>query len=236
MIRIRSATLADLPFYLELQRSSWGIDMAVAESKAQYRFDTILDRILIAEEDGQPVGTTTITRLSGYDFGNPMSWNKATGDGWCTTHDPNGTVCFGVDLSIKPEYGSKVLDALYAGCGHLVILSGTKYAIFGGRLPGWKRYLERNPGADPETYLWGRTPSGRYLDPQVDMYMKAPGLRVIALIPDYFADDDSQNYGVLLRWRNPFYGLPVRRLWAKLFLIGYALWQRIDLRLKGRNL
>jgi hypothetical protein len=230
VIRIRKATHEDVPAYLALQESSWGTDMAVAERKAKNRFDVYLDGILMAEIDGKPVGTTTIIRLPGYDFDHPLTWDEATGDGWCDTHRPDGTICFGVDLSVAKGEALGVVDALMAGCMQLVVEAGTKYCVLGGRMPGFAKYLAKHPGTTAEEYLWTRNSKGRFFDPQVNMYSKVPRLAVMKLIPDYFDDPESLNNGVLLRWRNPFYRLPGSRFCATLPVRGYNLWQRYERR------
>jgi hypothetical protein len=227
VITIRRAVPEDLDYYLKLQAESWGQDMAVKELAAKNRFDVCPGGILIAEEDGQPVGTTTVIRLAGYDFDHPMTWDETTGEGWCDTHRPDGSICFGVDLSVAKGQGGSAVDALMAGCMQLVIEAGTKYCILGGRMPRYARYKRHHPDIDPEEYMRKQV-NGRYVDPQVNMYSKVPGLSIVSLIPEYFDDPDSLNYGVLLRWRNPFYKLPFRRLFAKVPVKGYNLWQWVD--------
>ncbi len=230
MIKVRQATYDDLPAYLEIQQESWGNEMAVNERKAKDRFNWCLEGILVAEVDGVVVGATTMIRLASYDFAHPLTWDQATGEGWCNTHDPKGSICFGVDLSATKIHPRGTVDALMAGCMQLVIKSGVKYCILGGRMLGYQYYLENNPEAplEPEEYLWMRTDNGRYLDREVNMYSKVPGLRILGLIPDYFDDPASLNYGVLLRWRNPFYRVPGRKLFARVPLLGYDQWQKLD--------
>lgn len=232
MIKVRKATFDDIPAYLELQRESWGDSMAVQEQKAKERFDRCLDGILMAEVEGKVVGTTTMIRLTDYDFDRPLTWNEATGDGWCSTHDPDGSICFGVDLSVAKDHPNEIVDALMAGCMQLVIEAGVKYCILGGRMPWYHRFAHKYT---PEEYLWKRSRS-RYLDPQVNMYSKVPGLRIMKLIPEYFDDPESLNYGVLLRWRNPFYRFPGHSVWSKLPMIGYNQWQKLDRMVQRRRL
>jgi hypothetical protein len=40
-------------------------------------------------------------------------------------------------------------------------------------------------------------------------------------IPNYFDDPKSENYGVLLRWKNPFYGIPGRRKYISRVPLAY---------------
>lgn len=92
-------------------------------------------------------------------------------------------------------------------------------------MPAYHRHVEEYP--DPAIYM--RTRRGRrYIDPQVQMYSKVPGLKMMSLIPDYFDDPDSLNNGVLWRWHNPFFGLPGRKLWAGLVRVMYRRWQAVE--------
>jgi hypothetical protein len=59
------------------------------------------------------------------------------------------------------------------------------------------------------------------------MYGKIPGLRLMGLIPEYFDDAASLNYGVLWRWRNPLYGVPGGRFIKPLLVAAYQSTQFI---------
>jgi hypothetical protein len=51
-------------------------------------------------------------------------------------------------------------------------------------------------------------------------YLSIPGARMVEVVPDYFADDASDNYGVVIEWPNP---LPAAVRWfgpAKSFVAG----------------
>ena len=44
------------------------------------------------------------------------------------------------------------------------------------------------------------------------MYEK-DSLRIVKILPEYFPDPASEDYGVLLYGKNPFYNWPFRKLW-----------------------
>jgi catechol 2,3-dioxygenase-like lactoylglutathione lyase family enzyme len=72
-------------------------------------------------------------------------------------------------------------------------------------------------------FLRAKNEEGKPLDRQVRFYTSVPGLKAVKALPDYFNDPDSLNYGVLLRWRNPLFGLPAPKFWAAIFPLLFRL-------------
>jgi hypothetical protein len=62
-----------------------------------------------------------------------------------------------------------------------------------------------------EKWVYGK--NGRSKDKMVRYYQRA-GFRVVAVVPNYFPDPNSLNYGVLMYCPNIFYRLPCSRLWS----------------------
>lgn len=226
MIKIRPAREFDIPRYLEIVEEVWPEQLSVAEDQVRKRMELNPDGVVVAEVDGKVVGMATCILLPGYDFEHPMSWYETTADGWCTTHDPKGKVAFGVDLTVSSKDApSGTVDALAVGQGQFAIRSGVKYYTFGERLPQYHLYAD---SMSVEEYIQARDADGRWLDPQVGMYQKVPGLSIVRPIKDYIDDPDSLDWGLLLRWRNPFYGLPGKRFWAAAFQHIYYTQQRVE--------
>jgi GNAT superfamily N-acetyltransferase len=74
-----------------------------------------------------------------------------TGDGWLTTHDPNGDVLYGVDVCVDPEYrkmrlGRRLYDARKEFCRRLNL----RAIVAGGRIPGYRAHADR---MSPEEYI-----------------------------------------------------------------------------------
>lgn len=209
MITVRTATLADFDDYVRLQAAAWGLDLAATADQAKIRFATFPEGILIAESDGQAVGTTTAILLSEYDFDRPRSWSDTTDEGSCRTHTPGGRFMFGVDLSSSGL--PRAVPYLLAGCTKLARQLGVEACVYGARLPGYAAYHHEHPEVSAFDYLFSWSPDGRFRDQQIRMYTAAlPGVEVLGPIPDYFPpDEDSEGFGVLMRWRNPYSPRPV---------------------------
>jgi hypothetical protein len=214
--------------------------MAVARNRAEIRFENCLDGILMAEVDGEVVGTTTMIKLLTYDLDEPKSWDQTTDEGWCTTHSPHGKIGFGVDLSARGARILGAVDALMVACMAKTIRWGVEYTVLGARMPGFAEWLDRNLNQNEREaaheYLFGRKPDGTYLDTEIQMYSVIPGNRLLRLIPDYFEDPKSRNYGALFRWGNPFYRLRwipgSRRCFAQVPPLTLRMWSYLDDRKK----
>lgn len=219
-INVRNARRDDIDYYLQLQAQRWEEDNRATKEQLLSRYSTYPEGMLVAEMNGKVVGMVYAMKIRSYDYDNPPSWNEITNHGMCDNHDPDGTIIFGVDLSTAKGVGGLAGDKLLVGIAQLAIREGAKYGMLGGRMPGYHKYQHK---MSADEYLFAKNPDGSFLDPQVEYYTGVSGLKMLKALPDYFDDPDSANYGVLLRWRNPFYGWPFPRLWGMLFPLLFKL-------------
>lgn len=219
-INVRQATINDLDAYNQLQAERWSDENQATREQLETRLRVHPEGMLVAEEDGRIVGMVYTMRIANYDYDNPPSWYEITRDGYCDNHVPDGKIIFGVDLSTAKGVGARAGDELLIGIGRLAVRENLQWSMLGGRMPGYHVYADQMTAED---YLWAKDAKGDFLDPQVRYYASVPGLRVIKSLPNYFDDPDSCDYGVLLRWQNPLYGLPLPRLWSALFPILFKL-------------
>lgn len=217
-IIVRPATEADISDYLEAVDSVWPGEMSVAEEKVRSRININPGGILVARRGVNFCGMASTVQISHYDYENPPSWYDISDDGWCTTHNPSGKILYGIDLTVPKGAPRGVAEALMVSVGSLAIRRGVKYAMLGGRIP---RYHKYSSSYSPDEYIDARRSTGRHLDPEIELYSSIIGLKVLKPIPDYIDDPGSENWGVLLRWRNPFYHFPCTKIWAKLFFLLY---------------
>ncbi len=213
-IVIRHAVRSDIEKYERLQASRWREENIASHENLLSRFRTYPEGMLVAEENGRIVGMVYAMRIAGYDEAHPISWYEITHDGACDNHVADGPILFGVDLTTLPGVGARAGDALLVGIGQMAIQYNIQWCMLGGRMPGYHQYKD---AMTADEYLWKKNKYGKFLDRQVRFYASVPGLKVVRVIPNYFDDPDSDNNGVLLRWRNPFYNWPFRRLLARVF-------------------
>lgn len=212
MVAIRPFRLDDISAYLAIQESAWDETMAAAESKLIERFRIFPDGLLVAEHEGAVVGCATFIRIPEYDEYLKPSWEDTTDQGWCTTHTPDGSVLFGVDLTVGKGAPRLTAPLLFMAAMEFGMSLGVEAIVWGGRMP---RYHKVADTMSAEEYLFSTTKSGRYRDPEVHLYSKIPGVEIRGVIPEYFKDFESLNNGVLLRWANPIARFPVLRPFAR---------------------
>lgn len=211
VVVIRSFEIADVGAYLAIQETAWDESMAAAESKLAERFRIFPKGLLVAEHDGVVVGCATFIRISDYDEVIKPSWEDITDNGWCSTHIHDGDILFGVDLSVAKGAPRLTAPMLFMSAMELSMRVGVEAVIWGGRMP---RYYKVADTMSAEEYLFSKTKTGRYRDPEVQLYSKIPGVEIRGVIPEYFKDFESLNNGVLLRWPNPIARYPFLRPFA----------------------
>jgi hypothetical protein len=109
-------------------------------------------------------------------------------------------VLYGVDLSVS-RYAPRATTARVFSAGlELTIRLGVDGVYWGSRLP---RYYKYASSMTPGEYLRARTNTGRFLDPELELYSKVPGVEVLGIVPEYFKDWESGDFGAILCWRNP---------------------------------
>ncbi|AZV43479.1 N-acetyltransferase [Peribacillus asahii] len=155
---------------------------------------------ICVEVNGQLAGSLT-TLCVDFDPAHPThSWSEITDDGYIRNHQGNGNTLYVVDISIRPKYrkfglGKWMMLAMY----QLVIEKKLDRLLGGGRIPGFKRVSGRMTAKE---YV-EKVLSGEINDPVISFLLKC-GRTPIAVVENYLEDDESQNYGVLMEWKNPF--------------------------------
>lgn len=205
-ISIRQATPEDIPSILRVEIMAWGEELAATKDMFKSRMETFPEGILISIEDGKVSGVV-VTQLVNYNIKTfSLSWYQATDNGYLkNTHNPQGRVIYGVNLSVLPSAMRGTGTALLETIGKLAIKLNLKYGMLGGRIPDY--YKNKNIPVDEylkkEIVVNGKK---RLLDSELSFYKKA-GLKIVRTLPNYMKDPNSLDYGVLLLWKNPFYYL-----------------------------
>lgn len=219
--KVRTAKKDDISQLLKVEEEAWlpgqRFDREVFESCIK----TFPEGIFVAEEKGKIVGVA-VTQIVSYSYqleNFSLTWYEATDSGQIqNTHNPKGDTLYGVNLSVSRYASRNASRLLLESTGRLVIKRNLRRGILGGRLPGYHKYKNT---MSAEEYIHATSKTGRPLDPELYLYQKM-GLKIIKLLPNYFNDPESCNYGVLLVWENPFFHLTKRfplltHLFSRLF-------------------
>ena len=154
-----------------------------------------------AFENGKMVATLINLFTTEADLKENKSWLEKTGNGFLTTHRPDGDIGFGVDLSVLREASRKVSDKIVLTAIFISVLGERLKSVYlGARIPSYHKHKHLKV----EDYVFGKRKSGKPLDPELYFYQKL-GFEIVEIIPEYMEDPESLNYGVLIRWNNPIY-------------------------------
>lgn len=223
-MKIRKATRIDISSIARVEKGAWPAEMAADERKIESRINTFPEGQLVAVENGEIIGVVS-TEIIKYDFNKKSpSWYEATDNGYIkNTHSLDGNVIFGVDLSVMPSSQNRgVAKRLLEEIGKMAIKRNLQFGILGGRLPGYHKYAKE---LTVDEYMQKTTPDGEPFDPELRFY-KNSGLIIGEVIPNYFKDFQSNNYGVQLVWKNPFYssnkllGMLIGKILSYFFKVG----------------
>jgi predicted amidohydrolase/ribosomal protein S18 acetylase RimI-like enzyme len=157
----------------------------------------------ICIEDNGKVVAATISLIVEYSrYGDRHTYWQIIGDGYLTTHDPNGDTLYGVDVFVHPDYrdmrlGRRLYDARKELCEKLNL----RAIVVGGRIPGYGQCAHE---LTPQQYV-ERVRAKEQVDP-ILTFQLANDFHVRKIITGYLPDDDeSRAYAVLLEWLNIYY-------------------------------
>lgn len=213
-VKIRKAKIDDIPQILKVEKAAWGSERAATFEMFQSRIETFPEGTLVAILENKIVGVVA-TEIVNYDLKKGfLTWYEVTDNGFIKkTHNPKGDTLYGVDLSVDPSYQNRgVGKKLMIAIGKLIIGYNLKRGLLGARIPQYHQFANR---INVKEYVNLREKKDEILpDPELIFYQKL-GLKILGVVPNYFKDPESLNYGVLMAWENPFYNKWYRGIVAK---------------------
>lgn len=161
--------------------------------------------LLQNEEGTVVVGETTTFRTNRSFEGDVPYYFEVIGQGYLTTHEPEGEWLYGVDVGVHPAYrrlgiGSRLYDARK----QLVRRLNLRGEIVAGLLPGYEANRQQ---MSVDGYV-ERVVAGELIDPTLTMQLRN-GFRVRRLLKGYIHDPRSDDTTTLIVRENPDY-LPVK--------------------------
>lgn len=211
-IKIRKASIKDISQILEVEKAAWGKERAANFEMFKSRIEIFPEGTLVALLNKKIVGVVS-TEIVNYNLKETnLSWYEITDNGYIKkTHNPNGDTLYGVDLSVHPFYQNKgVGKKLMESVGKLIIRYNLRQGLLGARIPDYHKYAKM---ITVEDYIQVNNKKINNIppDPELSFYLKL-GLKIVKIIPNYFQDPESLNYGILIKWENPFYNKWYRRI------------------------
>ena len=153
---------------------------------------------ILENATGKVVGSSSDLRvnldLSHYQH----KFLEGVGNNFFTTHVPDGDWLYGADIGVMPEFrGLGLASLLYARRQTLVRELGLMGHVAGAMPKGYGAFKSKIP---IEEYV-NDVITLELNDPVLSVQLRR-GYRVFGIIPDYLEDASTDNYGVLILWRN----------------------------------
>jgi ribosomal protein S18 acetylase RimI-like enzyme len=206
--RIRNAGLNDLPAIVAVEEAVWPADARASSEQFASRLEHFPEGFLVAEA-GQRIVAVCTSCLIHYDPGQVdqyTSWSKLTNNGFLSPleqiTDPNAVYI--VSNGILPEYRRKGLREMLVGAQiDLSRRLQMDYAVTGAMLPGYDAWCREHGDVPAREYAFTEH-DGVPVDPTLRklgaLGLKLPGVEHV--IPGYYPNQQSRDYGVLLVCKN----------------------------------
>jgi len=154
----------------------------------------------ICIEDRGKVVAAALSLIVDYDrYGDFHTHDQITGNGYLTTHQPDGDTLYGVDVFVHPDYrGLRLGRRLYDARKELCRKLNLRRIVFGGRIPGYDAY---SGSLTPRQYI-ELVKKQEVYDP-VLTFQLSNDFHVRRVITGYLPEDEeSHAYAVISEWIN----------------------------------
>lgn len=201
-LNIRKAVAKDLRAICRLYKKVY------PEDTKPYSIDCLRGQLnnypegqFVAEYEGVIVGYCASLRLPEKKVMAAHTWSEITGNGYGTTHDPEGDYLYGMEIFVDPDFrGIKIGERFYRQrrqlCKHLRL----KGIVFGARMPLLRRRLKKIGGVEEYVKL---VLAKKIRDPVLGFQIRH-GFEVKGVLPGYLpSDKESMGYAAHLVWSNP---------------------------------
>ncbi|KKK99153.1 hypothetical protein LCGC14_2635590, partial [marine sediment metagenome] len=207
-VTIREASLKDVERIHAIEVEVWGQKNAASINQISSRIDAFPSGNLVAEADNNILGYSSfiLTNFDRFANNSEKDWYSITDNGYVSNHNPHGKDLFGINFTVHPKAPRSSFRLLILAIAKRGIECKVRRYMLGSRIPSYHKYCDT---MSVEEYVHAKTSSGNYLDPELCLYRKK-GLKVIDIVPGFFKDPDSKDYGVIVKQDNPFYRMPYR--------------------------
>lgn len=157
-------------------------------------------------------------------YENRHTYNQITNKLTFTTHNPNGSMLYGIDVFVRPKFrGLRLGRRLYDYRKELCEKLNLEGIAFGGRIPNYHKYSDE---LTPKQYI-EKVRRKEIHDPVLDFQL-SNDFHPARILKNYLVGDkESNDYAVLLEWDNIYYEEPVDLVDTikKVVRLGLVQWQ-----------
>jgi GNAT superfamily N-acetyltransferase len=197
--KVRLRTALDIPAIRQLMVRVFppphGPAMLWSEVTLLGHLEVFPEGQLVAQlEDGRIIGTATTLRVSRAKAFNPHRWSEISGQGTLSTHDPAGSILYGVNIAVDPAFqGRGVGYSLYMARLDRARDLGCSALVTGARIPGFRRHSGR---LTPEAYV-AEVVRGSLRDPTLSKHLRM-GFGVQGVLRDYAYDYETLGHAAFI--------------------------------------
>lgn len=200
--RTRSATVADVPAVIALQKRVYPAITPWSEARLLEQLRVFPQGQVVAEADGGLVGYAGSLIVRWDDWAESHTWHEITGAGTFEHHEPEGRTLYGAEVFVDPQMqGSGLGHMLYEARRTLCRAMNLKRIIACGRLPGYHLHAQNlSAEAYAQRVVWGDL-----RDPVLSFQIRE-GFSYCGVIDGYIPEDDeSLGHASIIVWLNPDY-------------------------------
>jgi predicted amidohydrolase/GNAT superfamily N-acetyltransferase len=200
-LQLREARPADVPQLVALTARVYSAEWGHSAAMLQAQQSHFPEGQFVVEYEGTIVGYCATFRIAEAVALAPHTWMQVTGGGFASRHDPKGNWLYGMEVVVHPDFrGMRIGQRLYQARKRLCMDLKLRGIVFGGRIPGLARNLQRYGTA--EKYVQAVVDGARR--DQTLSFQLRNGFELVGLLREYVpSDHESLGYAAHLVWRNP---------------------------------
>lgn len=200
---LRNTHLGDYADIREITRLVYdGLDGPWSEEQFRAQLQRFPEGQICVEDNGKVIAASISLIVDHRRWGDRHKYWDVTGQGFFTTHEPDGDTLYGADVFVHPDYrGLRLGRRLYDARKELCEKLNLRGILVGGRIPGYHRHRHE---MSPQQYV-ELVKSHELSDPVLGFQL-ANDFHIRRILSDYLPGDaESQEYAVLLEWINIHY-------------------------------
>lgn len=187
-LQIKKAELTDLPAIIHLENATWNKQQRCSGKKLLARLVNYQNGFLLGHINGEVVASFYAIKRKHHPH-EAMNWLRDSGDGTGGTQDQMGNSLFSISITVSARAPKGSYRRMMEAWRELAKQEKVEYMYAGSRLPGLKDFA-----GTADEYL-SSVKNGAIFDPILSK-ARASGFTLGNLIPNYFNDPDSLNFGV----------------------------------------
>ncbi|MBD3288499.1 GNAT family N-acetyltransferase [candidate division KSB1 bacterium] len=196
---LRNLHIEDFDDYKELHHKCFPKIEPMEKEHLQSQLEIFPEGQFVIECESKVIASASSLIVDLDEYADYHNWDDIAGEGYITTHDPDGDTLYGIEIMVDPGFrGMKLSRRLYDARKQLCRDLNLKRIVIGGRIPGYQKYQAKISAREYVERVIDRAEFDPVLTPQI-----SAGFVLKRLLQDYlWEDDESSGWATLLEWSN----------------------------------